>query len=180
MSATGRALRKVRSVMGRYVNREVLAERVDGIRKAASGVSRGTVLEYIALGLIVIIALAVRLMPIRWGYYLNEFDPYLQWRMAQYTVDHGFLAWFQWHDTMSWYPFGADMPTWNLYGEAFVVAAIVMLLRFMGIGVAVFDVAMVFPIVAGTITVLIAYFLGKDFLGKGRWNVNCPVLSIEP
>ncbi len=166
--------------MGRYVNREVLAERVDGIRKAASGVSRGTVLEYIALGLIVIIALAVRLMPIRWGYYLNEFDPYLQWRMAQFTVDHGFLAWFQWHDSMSWFPYGADMPTWNLYGEAFVVAAIVMLLRFMGIGVAVFDVAMVFPIVAGTITVLIAYFLGKDFWGKGAGMLTALFLALNP
>ena len=166
--------------MGKYVNREVLAERVDGIRKAASGVSRGTVLEYIALGLIVIIALAVRLMPIRWGYYLNEFDPYLQWRMAQFTVDHGFLAWFQWHDSMSWFPYGADMPTWNLYGEAFVVAAIVMLLRFMGIGVAVFDVAMVFPIVAGTITVLIAYFLGKDFWGKGAGMLTALFLALNP
>ena len=180
MSATGRALRKARSVMGRYVNREVLAERIDGIRKAASGISRGTVLEYIALGLIAIIAVAVRLMPIRWGYYLNEFDPYLQWRMAQYTVDHGFLAWFQWHDTMSWYPFGADMPTWNLYGEAFVVATIVMALRSLGVGVAVFDVAMFFPIVAGTITVLIAYFLGKDFWGKGAGMLTALFLALNP
>jgi asparagine N-glycosylation enzyme membrane subunit Stt3 len=117
-------LRRAKGFLGKFVNREVLAERVDGIRKAASGISRGTILEYIALSLIVVIALGVRLMPIRWGYYLNEFDPYLQWRMAQYTVDHGFLAWFQWHDTMSWYPYGADMPTWNLYGEAFVVAAV--------------------------------------------------------
>jgi dolichyl-diphosphooligosaccharide--protein glycosyltransferase len=180
MSATGRALRKVRSVMGRYVNREVLADRVDGIRKAASGVSRGTVLEYIALGLIMIIAVAVRIMPIRWGYYLNEFDPYLQWRMAQYTVDHGFLAWFQWHDSMSWYPYGADMPTWNLYGEAFVVAAIVMMLRFLGVGVQVFDVAMWFPIVAGTITVLLAYFLGKDFWGKGAGMLTALFLALNP
>ncbi len=166
--------------MGRYVNREVLADRIDGIRKSASGISRGTVLEYIALGLIVIIAVAVRIMPIRWGYYLNEFDPYLQWRMAQYTVDHGFLAWFQWHDSMSWYPYGADMPTWNLYGEAFVVAAIVMMLRFMGVGAQVFDVAMFFPIVAGTITVLVAYFLGKDFWGKGAGMLTALFLALNP
>jgi len=128
----------------------------------------------------VVIALAVRLMPIRWGYYLNEFDPYLQWRMAQYTVDHGFLAWFQWHDSMSWYPYGADMPTWNLYGEAFVVAAIVMLLHSLGVGVALFDVVMVFPVVAGTITVLIAYFLGKDFWGKGAGLLTALFLALNP
>ena len=180
MSATGRALRRTKNFLAKYVNREVLADRVEGIRKTASGVSRGTVLEYIALGLIVVIALMVRMMPIRWGYYLNEFDPYLQWRMAQYTVDHGFLAWFQWHDSMSWYPYGADMPTWNLYGEAFVVAAIVMLLRAMGVGVAVFDVAMFFPVVAGTITVLLAFILGKDFWGKGAGLLTALFLALNP
>ena len=167
LSATRRALRKLRDFLGKYVNREVLAERVQGSRKALSEISRGTALEAFALGLVVVIALAVRLMPIRWGFYLNEFDPYLQWRMAQYVVDHGFLAWFRWHDTMSWYPYGADMPTWNLYGEAFVVAAITMFLRGVGANVATFDVAVVFPVVAGTLTVLAAYFLGKDIWGKG-------------
>ena len=180
MSATGRALRRVRGFLGKYVNRETLSERVDGIRKSASGISRGTVLEYIALSLIVVIALIVRMMPIRWGYYLNEFDPYLQWRMAQYTVDHGFLAWFQWHDSLSWYPYGADMPTWNLYGEAFVVAAIVMLLRFMGVNVAVFDAAMFFPVFAGTLTVIAAYFLGKDFWGKGAGMLTALFLALNP
>jgi len=180
LSATGRALRRAKGFLGKYVNRETLADRVDSIRKTASGVSRGTVLEYIALSLIVIIALAVRLMPIRWGYYLNEFDPYLQWRMIQYTVDHGFLAWFQWHDTMSWYPYGADMPTWNLYGEAFVVAAIVMLLRDLGVAASPFNAAMVFPVVAGTLTVLVAYFLGKDFWGKGAGLLTALFLALNP
>ncbi|HYB83807.1 MAG TPA: STT3 domain-containing protein [archaeon] len=180
MSATGRALRKAKSFLGKYVNRETLGERVDGIRKTFSGISRGTVLEYVALSLIVIIALGVRLMPIRWGYYLNEFDPYLQWRMIQFTVDHGFLAWFQWHDVMSWYPYGADMPTWNLYGEAFVVAAIVMLLRDLGVAVSPFDAAMIFPVAAGTLTVLVAYFLGKDFWGKGAGLLTALFLALNP
>ena len=166
--------------MGKYVNREVLADRVDGIRKAASGVSRGTVLEYIALSLIVVIALAVRLMPIRWGYYINEFDPYLQWRMIQFTVDHGFLAWFQWHDSMSWYPYGADMPTWNLYGEAFVAAAIIIALRNIGVSVSPYDMVMVFPVVAGTITVLAVYYLGKDFWGKGAGLLTALFLALNP
>jgi dolichyl-diphosphooligosaccharide--protein glycosyltransferase len=180
LSATGRALRRAKGFLGKYINRETLSERVDGIRKSASGVSRGTVLEYIALSLIVVIALAVRLMPIRWGYYLNEFDPYLQWRMIQFTVDHGFLAWFQWHDVASWYPYGADMPTWNLYGEAFVVAAIVILIRSLGVAVSPFDVAMVFPVFAGTLTVLVAYFFGKDFWGKGAGLLTALFLALNP
>ena len=180
MSATGRALRKLKSSLGKYVNREALAGRVEGTRKTFSEISRGTIIQAIVLGLIVVIAFAVRLMPIRWGYYINEFDPYLQWRMAQYTVDHGFLAWFRWHDTMSWYPYGADMPTWNLYGEAFVVAAIFMILRFIGANVALFDVVMWFPVFAGTITVLLAYFFGKDLWGKGAGLLTALFLALNP
>jgi hypothetical protein len=82
MSATRQALRKVRGFLGKYINRETLAGRVEGTRKVLSGISRGTVIEAIVVGLIVLIALAVRVMPIRWGFFLNEFDPYLQWRMA--------------------------------------------------------------------------------------------------
>jgi len=180
LSATGRALRRAKSFLGKYVNREALAERVEGIRKTASGVSRGTVLEYITLSLIVIIAVCVRVMPIRWGYYINEFDPYLQWRMIQYTVDHGFLAWFQWHDSMSWYPYGADMPTWNLYGEAFVCAALIMFMRYMGVTVSAYNMVMLFPIFAGTLTVLAAYFLGKDYWGKGAGLLTALYLALNP
>lgn len=180
MSATRQGLRKLRSFLGKYINREALAARVEGTRKAISGISRGTVIEVIALALIGIIAVTVRMMPIRWGFYLNEFDPYLQWRMAQYIVDHGFLAWFRWHDTMSWYPYGADMPTWNLYGEAFVVAAITMFLHSVGVNVSVFVVAVIFPVVAGTLTVLAAYFLGKDFWGKGAGMFTALFLALNP
>ncbi len=180
MSATRQALRKLRVFLGKYINREALAGRVEGTRKALSGISRGTVIEAIALALIGVIAVTVRMMPIRWGFYLNEFDPYLQWRMAQYVVDHGFLAWFRWHDTMSWYPYGADMPTWNLYGEAFIVAAITMALHFVGVNVNVFVVAVIFPVVAGTLTVVAAYFLGKDFWGKGAGMFTALFLALNP
>jgi len=154
-------------LLGKYVNREVLAERIQSVRKSFSEVSRGSVVEVIVLAIILIIAFTVRMMPIRWGFYLNEFDPYLQWRMAQYVVDHGFLAWFRWHDTMSWYPYGADMPTWNLYGEAFMVAALTMFIRWVGLNVTVFEVAVLFPVFLGTLTVLAAYFLGRDIWGRG-------------
>jgi len=181
VSATSQALHKIRSVLGRYINREVLADRIQSTRKSLSTISRGTLLEAIVLSLIVIIALSVRIMPIRWGFYLNEFDPYLQWRMTQYVVDHGFLAWFRWHDTMSWYPYGADMPTWNLYGEAFVVAAITIALRGLGVTSATaFNVAVIFPVIAGTLTVLAAYVLGKDLWGRGAGMFTALFLALNP
>jgi len=53
------------------------------IRKAASGIPRGRLLEATVLSLIFIVAVAVRLLPLRFGFYLSEFDPYLQWRLTE-------------------------------------------------------------------------------------------------
>jgi dolichyl-diphosphooligosaccharide--protein glycosyltransferase len=81
---------------------------------------------------------------------------------------------------MSWYPYGADMPTWNLYGEAFVVAAITMFLHSLSIAVSDFEVAVFFPVVAGTITVLVAYVLGKDLWGRGVGMFTALFLALNP
>ncbi len=99
-----------------------------------------------------VVALAVRLLPLRFGFYLSEFDPYLQWRMSEYIVKNGFLAWFSWHDTMSWYPWGMTMAQGNLYGVAFTVAAVYEFLRAIGVNTTVFEVAVLFPGVWGGLT----------------------------
>ena len=55
-------------------------------------------------------ALIMRFYPIKYGYYLNEFDPYFDYRATKFIVDNGLNAYWQWHDTMSWYPEGRDVP----------------------------------------------------------------------
>src|SRR5208283_2502768 len=71
-------------------------------------------------------------------------------------------------------------PTWNLYGEAFVVAAITMALHTFGVQSSVFDVAMIFPVVAGTLTVLVAYVLGKDVWGRGVGMFTALFMALNP
>jgi dolichyl-diphosphooligosaccharide--protein glycosyltransferase len=127
-----------------------------------------------------VVALAVRLLPLRFGFYLSEFDPYLQWRMSEYIVKNGFLAWFSWHDTMSWYPWGMTMAQGNLYGVAFTVAAVYEFLRAIGVNTTVFDVAVLFPVVAGALTSLASYFLGKDLWGRGAGLLAALFMALNP
>ena len=150
------------------------------IRKAASTISRGGLLEVLVLSLMFVVALAVRLLPLRFGFYLSEFDPYLQWRMSEYIVKNGFLAWFSWHDTMSWYPWGMTMAQGNLYGVAFTVAAVYEFLRAIGINTTVFEVAVLFPVVAGALTSLASYFLGKDLWGRGAGLLAALFMALNP
>ncbi len=172
--------KRLRSALGPYIGREVLASRMRAIRKAASGISRGSVLEAVVLSLVFVVALAVRLLPLRFGFYLSEFDPYLQWRMAEYVVKNGFLAWFSWHDTMSWYPWGMTMAYGNLYGVAFTVAAAYMFLQAIGVQTTVFEVTVLFPVVAGALTCIACYFLGKDLWGRGVGMLTALFMALNP
>ena len=137
-------------------------------------------MEVVVLSLVFAVAIAVRLLPLRFGFYLSEFDPYLQWRMAEYIVKNGFLAWFSWHDTMSWYPWGMTMAQGNLYGVAFTVAAVYMFLHTIGVNTTVFDVAVLFPVVAGALTSIACYFLGKDLWGRGAGLLTGLFMALNP
>jgi len=157
-----------------------LASRIRAIRKAASGIPRGGFLEILILSIVFVIALAVRLLPLRFGFYLSEFDPYLQWRMTDYVVKNGFLAWFSWHDVMSWYPWGLNMATSNLYGVAFTAAAAYMFLHAIGVQATVFEVVVLFPIVGGALTSIACYFLGKDLWGRGAGLLTALFMALSP
>ncbi|HKU49124.1 MAG TPA: STT3 domain-containing protein, partial [Nitrososphaera sp.] len=54
-------------------------------------------------------ALIMRFYPSKYGWVLNEFDPYFDYRATQFIIDNGLDAYWSWHDEMSWYPEGRDV-----------------------------------------------------------------------
>ena len=44
------------------------------------------------------IAFILRAYPIKYGFYLNEFDPFFDYRATEYIVNNGTVAYFDWHD----------------------------------------------------------------------------------
>jgi len=100
--------------------------------------------------------------------------------MSEYIVKNGFLAWFSWHDTMSWYPWGMTMAHGNLYGVAFAVAAVFEFLQAIGVQTTVFEVTMLFPVVAGALTCVACYFLGRDLWGRGAGLLAGLFMALNP
>jgi dolichyl-diphosphooligosaccharide--protein glycosyltransferase len=107
----------------------------------------------------------VRLLPIRWGFYLSEFDPYFQYRSAEYIVENGFFAWGSWHDPMRWYPYGAAA-THFFPGLPATAAFFYLITNALGFPISLFELSVLFPVIMGTLTCLVMYFLGKDIGGK--------------
>src|SRR5687768_5472194 len=101
-------------------------------------------------------AFIMRSYPIKYGYYLNEFDPYFDYRATQFIVDNGLNAYWQWHDTMSWYPEGRDVPGTS---QSVLHITAAYLYQVFGRGMSLMDFTIAFPAIMGALTVIAVFAL---------------------
>jgi len=162
MPLPSRVRRTIRDFVSDKFRRELFSSRIHTAIGYLSGLSKARVAFLGAFVSILAIATLLRLLPLRWGFFLSEFDPYFQYRMTEYVVRNGYAAWFSWHDNMSWYPFGRDVYTSAFPALAFTAAAFFNFLKIMGIDVTIIAACIVFPVIMGVLTIVAVYLLGKD------------------
>ncbi len=150
--------------LGKIGNR--LVEGVKLVRNLRVKVTHDQLLLASAVSAILVLAFVIRMLPMRWGYYLSEFDPYSHYRSAQYVFDNGFSAWVNWHDYQRWYPFGVQVSRMYYPGVAMTAAFSYEILHLLAVPISLYDFCVIFPVLMGTLTVLITYFLAKDIGGK--------------
>ncbi len=141
-------------------------------------VSHATLLEFSILVLILVLAFTVRLLPMRWGYYLSEFDTHWQYRLTKDIVENGYLHWTTWQDTMSWWPWGRPVAGTSFPGLPLTAATLYNVLNALGVPMVpsfttnplfsdpIYNFAVIFPVIMAVFTILAIYFLGKDIGGK--------------
>ena len=98
----------------------------------------------------------MRSYPVKYGFYLNEFDPYFDYRATKYIVDHGLNAYWKWQDTMSWYPEGRDVPKTSQSGLHIVSA---YLYEIFGAGSSLLDFTILLPVILGSLTTIVIFAL---------------------
>ena len=137
----------------------------DRIRVSIS-VRAQNMLFFIALFLIVVLAIMIRLTPfLRGPYLINEFDSWIQYYSAQYLSTHTVYEYFHWYDFKSWYPEGSNRGDLRP-GLQFTVVIIYQIIHFIGIPVTILDVCYFFAPFIGGLTALVMYFLGKEILNR--------------
>ncbi|RLI46054.1 hypothetical protein DRO69_03905, partial [Candidatus Bathyarchaeota archaeon] len=136
-------------------------------------VSHTTLIFASLLFIILTIAFMIRLLPMRWGTYLSEFDPYWQYRLTKHMVENGPFSWTTgWsttnpsRDFMSWYPYGRNVARSSFPGLAFTAASSYLVLNALGLSMTLLEFVVLFPAIMGTLTCLVIFFLGKDIGGK--------------
>jgi dolichyl-diphosphooligosaccharide--protein glycosyltransferase len=82
---------------------------------------------------ILVQAYQIRLFAIKnYGLVIHEFDPWFNFRAAQYLADNGWTAFFQWFDYMSWYPLGRPIGTTIYPGMQITSVSIWQFLKSLG------------------------------------------------
>jgi dolichyl-diphosphooligosaccharide--protein glycosyltransferase len=107
-------------------------------------------------------AFIIRSYPIKYGYFLNEFDPYFDYRATKYIVDNGLEAYLNWHDTMSWYPEGRNVPATSQTGLHIVAA---YTYQIFGAGSSLLDFVIIFPVIMGSLTTIAIFALVRRLKG---------------
>jgi dolichyl-diphosphooligosaccharide--protein glycosyltransferase len=102
------------------------------------------------------ISVMVRSQAADYGFQLNEFDPFFNYRATQYLLDHGVSAYVHWHDTMSWYPSGRDVFS-NAQVPLHFTDAI--LYKIFGGGSSLYDFSIIFPVVFGSLSAVVIFAL---------------------
>jgi dolichyl-diphosphooligosaccharide--protein glycosyltransferase len=109
------------------------------------------------------IAVMTRSLPIEYGFYLNEFDPWFDYRATQFLVENGFDAYFNWHDNMSWYPDGRDVAKTSQTGLHITAA---VLYQVFGFGMPLYDFVVWFPVVFGGLLTIVIFAIVRVIAGN--------------
>jgi len=102
------------------------------------------------------ISAMIRSQAADYGFELNEFDPFFNYRATKYLVDNGIDAYVNWHDDMSWYPQGRDVFVTSQVPLHFTAA---FLYQIFGAGSNLYDFTIIFPVVFGSLTAIVIFAL---------------------
>ncbi|MDQ2685112.1 MAG: hypothetical protein M3Y25_04635, partial [Thermoproteota archaeon] len=109
------------------------------------------------------IAFILRAYPMKYGIYLNEFDPFFDYRATEYIVNNGVGAYFDWHDYKSWYPDGRDVPGTSQAGLHLTAA---ILYQVFGLNMSLMDFTIWFPVVIGSASTILMFLVVRVITGS--------------
>ncbi|MBY8984588.1 MAG: glycosyltransferase family 39 protein, partial [Candidatus Lokiarchaeota archaeon] len=148
--------------------------------RASISIKTRNVLFFIAIFLVVFLAVLLRLSPIfRGPRLIKAFDPWIQWYNSEYLSTHTIYEYFNWHDYKSWYPGGIYRGSLRP-GLTFTVVAIYNVVNLFGLQISLYDICYFFPAVMGGITVLLTYYLGKEIHDRGTGLIAAFFLAFNP
>jgi dolichyl-diphosphooligosaccharide--protein glycosyltransferase len=154
-----------------------------------------------------LLAILMRVFPAKYGFFLNEFDPYYDFYSAQHIVtlvqQHGLFyalfnnpagctsavltschaqqGYFPWHDITTWFPFGRDVAPTSQDGLQFAGALLYLFFTSVfGLQVSLYDFLVLLPVFFGAITAVLFYFVVRRIAGEAAGLFAALMMAVSP
>ncbi len=163
------------------ITRQKIMNALQTLSNLRVAVSRSTLLTISALTLIFFIALSIRLLPMRWGLELSEFDPYFQFQFTEKIVEDGYTDWLTWttRESNRWYPLEVSVARQAFPGLPMTAATIYNILFVLGVPIQLYYFCILFPAIFGAFACLMAFFVGRDVGGKAVGLLSSLFLALN-
>jgi dolichyl-diphosphooligosaccharide--protein glycosyltransferase len=162
----------------------------------------------LVLSIVFAVAVIIRAYSSRYGYYLNEFDPYYDYYAAQHIVtlvqQHGLYyaffnnpagcgptnldpvchsqqGYFYWHDINTWFPYGRDVAASSQGGLQTAGALIYLLVHdVFGVPITLYSLLVLLPVFFGAVTSVLFYFLVRRIAGDAAGLFSALMIAVSP
>ena len=138
---------------------------VSNIRLAQIGNFELRLHHLLIIGILVIsfsISFMIRSQAADYGFELNEFDPFFNYRATEFIVENGIVEYFEWHDDRSWYPEGRNVSHTSQV-MLHITAAITY--QIFGGSSTLYDFTILLPVVFGSLTTIVIFALVRRLGG---------------
>jgi len=119
----------------------------------------------------------IRVQPLEYGFELNEFDPFFNYRATEFIVENGLPAYLEWHDDLSWHPYGRDVSSTS---QVMLHTTAATLYQIFGMGSSLYDFAIWFPVVISSLTAIIIFALVRTISGTTAGLFASLFFAISP
>ncbi len=169
--------------------------------------SRRALMATMVLSIVFTIAVLIRAYAAKYGFYLNEFDPYYDYYAAQhivnlaqsqglyaalfanpancgptvYTACHNMQGYFYWHDINTWYPVGRNVAATSQGGLQLAGALTYLLVHnVFGVQITLYDWLVIFPVFLGALSAVVFYFLVRKIAGDAAGLFAALTFAVSP
>jgi len=104
----------------------------------------------------------IRVQPLEYGYELQEFDPFFNYRATQFMIENGLPSYLEWHDDLSWHPYGRDVSSTS---QVMLHTTTATLYQIFGMGTSLYDFTILFPVAIGSLTAIIIFAIVRTIGG---------------
>ena len=119
----------------------------------------------------------IRIQPLEYGFELAEFDPFFNYRATEFIVENGLPAYLEWHDDLSWHPYGRDV---SATSQVMLHTTAATLYQIFGMGSSLYDFAIWFPVVIGSLSTVVVFALVRTIGGTTAGLFASLFFAISP